>query len=817
MTFRDCCVFKIVRTLALLAALLVLTCTFVDAQPVALVHSQIMEYVSTPTVHAARSGPWSAEGTWASGAVPGERARILIPAGVTVTVDQEFTTAYDWVLVGGTLRFKPDVNTKLIVDTLVAHGPLEIGTAMQPIAPGVTAKLVIRSPRTPFDHAVDPLELTRGVIAMTPVSIYGSPKREISSLAVLPEAGATSLQLDVDPTNWVVGDEVLVAPSLYGQDEVVKVTSISGRTVGISPALKFTRTNVPAQPKIGPPVVFKIHVGNLTRNAIIQTDPANAATVRFQTGLQGHVMLMGGRHRIYNAAFIDTGRTHVKAVTDPILLPDGTRDPQLFTLCVDTRATGGVHLENVRGRYSLHFHNPGPLSGASHVEGVVVRVRRNMGLKVGVQNHSAHVIGRRIVSHQIDGSHLFTEEGDELGEYTNSLAVHSLGSNASAPVNPSGSCMQRNYFDILNRRRRDQGGQGAGVWLQGNLVPLDGSVFTGHDHAGVDHSAQGLDVDGVNNFVVLVRPSTMPNSEWWLQAGRFAGKTYDPNEPLLRVGIPLWILRDLQIYAIGGPSENAIKAAIVAKFTTDLPKHAPRPKNLLKNILAWNVRQGIETRYSPWGMMENVTLLAGDARVVNGHPALAPQRRIGANTMQQGDVGNWLYKDVRIDGFDDHKAYFPTNNGAQSSVEFSPSNSSRYDGVWTDGVPFVPTKEVCDDKVDNNGNGLIDEGCFPEPQYALDPPPGSEPPDTTPPVVVMLGPVPETLLYNASVDAMDASGIAAVEVLLAGKVIATSATVPLTFSFDLAKLEPGEYQLVVRVQDKAGNWAPEMRVTVTRP
>lgn len=782
------------------------------AQTPMVVHAELMRYTSTPTVSAAKSGNWSDTDTWNGAAVPGNRGRVLIPAGMVVTVDKEIATAYDWVLVGGTLRFKHDVNTSLIVETLVAHGPLEMGTAAQPILPTVTAKIIVRSLKVPIDHKVDPLELTRGVIGMTPVSIYGSPKREISSLAVLPEAGATSLQLDVDPTNWVIGDDVLVAPSLYGQDEVVKVTSITGRTIGIAPALKHTRTNTPPQPKIGPPVTFKVHVGNLTRNAIIQTDPSQAATVRFQTGLQGHVMLMGGGHRIYNAAFVDTGRTNVRAVTDPFLLPDGTREPQLFTQCVDTRDTGGVHIENVRGRYSLHFHNPGPTSPASHVDGVVVRVRRNMGLKIGVQNHSAHVIGRRIVSHQIDGSHLFTEEGDELGEYTDSLAVHSLGSNASAPVNPSGSCMQRNYFEILNRRRRDQGGQGAGVWLQGNLVKLDGSVYSGHDHAGIDHSAQGLDVDGVNNFTVLVRPSLLPEGLWWLLAGRYKGQEINPHEPLLRVGAPVWILQNIQAYAIGGPQENSLKAAIVAKFTTELTRFAPaRPKNLIKNLLAWNVRNCVETRYSPWGMLENVTCLAGDTR----HWGVwAGTRRIGVSTGTQGTEGNWTYKNVRVDGFDDHKNDFPAGS-ATRSLEIAPSNSSRFAGVWVDGVPFVSPLEICDDGKDNNANGKIDEGCFPEPAYALDPPPGK---DTTLPIVTLTGPTAITLLHSVKVEATDASGIKSVEVELDGQVIATSDEVPFTYEFDLTKLPKpasGTSELVVRVEDGAGNRA-ETRATIVR-
>ena len=700
------------------ACVLMLIPAYVAAQPVALVHSELHDFVAKPTDNAARSGSWSDAGTWARGVVPGDRARVAIPAGMTVTVDREIGTAYDWIRVDGTLRFAPNANSTLIVETVVAMGRLEMGTASEPITG--SARLVIRSRSATFDHTVDPLELTRGVIAMSPVSLHGAPKREISSLAVLPPAGATSLQLDLDPTGWKVGDDVLVAPTAYGQDEVVTVTSISGRTVGISPALKFTRQNVPAQPKVGPPVAYKVHVGNLTRNVVIQTDPTQAATERFRTSSQGHVMLMGGGHQIHNAAFVDTGRTTVLAVTDPTIRPDGSRDPQLFPNCVGKGdLVNGQQVENPRGRYSLHFHNAGPTTAASSVEGVVVRVRRNMGLKIGIQNHSSHVIAKRIVSYAIDGSHLFTEEGDERGEYTNSLAVHSLGSNHPYNVQPGGSCMPRTYPELHHTRRRDMGHGGAGVWLQGSLVRLDGSVFAGHDYAGVDHSAQGLDLGVNNTFAVLVRPSTLPEGLWWLKASQWGQKNpgFDPNEPTVRVAIPVWILRDLQIYAIG-KQPRSHKAAITPKFTTDLPKWAPRPKNIFKNILAWNVWKCIDTEYSPWGMLEDVTCIAGD---VKNWPDMPNYIRSGIDTRRQAARGWWVYRNVRIDGFTDHVG--SGLNRADMSTTFRPSDASRFEGVWVDGQPYVPTEvEACGDGKDNNGDGVVDEHCAPEPPHPLQTP-----------------------------------------------------------------------------------------------
>lgn len=122
------------------------------------------------------------------------------------------------------------------------------------------------------------------------MSIYAAAKKEILSLAVLPAAGATTLQLDADPTGWRTGDELVVAPTLYDQDEVVQVTSISGRTIGIWPALKFTRTKVP-EPWL------KVHVGNLTRNVLVATEASQAGNKR----LAGACRACGGSHRQHHA------------------------------------------------------------------------------------------------------------------------------------------------------------------------------------------------------------------------------------------------------------------------------------------------------------------------------------------------------------------------------------------------------------------------------------------------------------------------------------------------------------------------------------
>jgi hypothetical protein len=655
------------------------------AQPVALVHSQLHGYVASATATAARSGNWSAPSTWTSGAVPGSRARVAIPSGIVVTVDREIATDYDWIRVDGTLRFQPDVRTALVVETLVAMGRLEIGTQESPIRPDVTARLIIHSLGKPIDHGSDPLELTRGVIAMAPVSIHGAGRTEVVSISDLPSAGATTLQLDGDPSGWQIGDELVVAPTVYDQDEVVTITSIRGRTIGITPALKFTRRNVPRSG-------LQIHVGHLMRNVVIQTDPSQAGD-RF---LQGHMMLMGGGHRIFNAAFVDFGRTTIRPVSDPILRTDGRRDPSLMVGC-------GLDEENIRGRYSLHFHNPGPDSPLSIVEGVVVRVKRNAGFKIGIQNHSGYVAVRRAVTHQIDGSHWFGEEGNERGEYRDGLAVHSRGSGASTHVHLSGGCGRRLFPEVYHRRRHDMGHRGAGIWLQGGQVDVVGNVFSGHTQAGIDHVTTGLNVRLDNTFLVEF-PIPLLKDSWWLTN---EGK----DRSTVPIQVPPIVQTDNVIYAIGGPTSGN-RAALVYLLGLRLPTWRPRPKNFIARNLAWNVHNCLDASYSSWGRLEDLTCLAGET-----HPSLARNPRVGVNTQRQSGK-YWDYARLRIDGF-------TAADATGKDRRFFASEGSTFQDVIIDGKPYVATVEACKsyddvkgvivgDGIDNDGDGKVDEDCLDE-------------------------------------------------------------------------------------------------------
>src|SRR5262249_10467231 len=89
---------------------------------------------SAVTTLALQSGNWSDPNIWQNGTVPDANANVLIPSQTTVTLDT-ISNPVHVVRVDGTLQFATDVDTTLLVDTLVVNmaGSLIIGTAANPL------------------------------------------------------------------------------------------------------------------------------------------------------------------------------------------------------------------------------------------------------------------------------------------------------------------------------------------------------------------------------------------------------------------------------------------------------------------------------------------------------------------------------------------------------------------------------------------------------------------------------------------------------------------------------------------------------------
>ena len=155
-------------------------------------HLSLFELVRYDKVthYAVASGNWSDSSIWHDGIVPAVDARVLIPIGIEVRVDQELAAEIATIRVDGTLSFATQVNTELRAETIIVSdvGSFVMGTAEQPIEASATARLVITD-NGAINRDWDPYGISRGLLTHGSVSNHGAAV--VSALEVarlLPEA-----------------------------------------------------------------------------------------------------------------------------------------------------------------------------------------------------------------------------------------------------------------------------------------------------------------------------------------------------------------------------------------------------------------------------------------------------------------------------------------------------------------------------------------------------------------------------------------------------------------------------------------------------
>ena len=386
------------------------------------------------------SGAWSDASVWSDGIVPPTGARVMIPEGMRVMVDRERDEVLHTVRVDGILEFDPQVDTGLVVDTMIVtpSGALIMGTEEFPVDSGVTASIAIAD-RGPIDRDWDPFAFSRGIVNHGRGAIYGAMKTPWLALAEIPLLGTETLTLKAAPTNWQVGDSIVIAGSRQNESEERVIRNIQGAVITVDP-LQFDH-NVP---KAG----LEIHVVNLSRNVVIFSESQDLDR-------RGHLMFMHTRNVDVNyAGFYGLGRSDKKVVVNDVEV-DGDG------VLIDGTGT------NPRGRYSVHFHRNGvhQSSEPSRVHGSVVVDSPGWGFV----NHSSYVTFSDNVAYNVDGAAFVTEAGDEIGSFVGNLAIHSVGSGQGDET--------RNDVD-------DFGHGGDGYWFQGGGVSVTDNVAVGQAETG---------------------------------------------------------------------------------------------------------------------------------------------------------------------------------------------------------------------------------------------------------------------------------------------------------------------------------------------
>lgn len=526
---------------------------------------------------AVRSGPWFASTTWHSGSVPGDGARAIVPEGILVDYGEESEARLDWVRVDGALVFRPDAHSRMVVETLVVggNGALSIGTVCEPIAEDASVEIVITN-RGDIDVARDRHLLTRGLVSHGRARIHGHAKTPHAKVAVDPLAGDTSITMQEAPTDWSVGDTIVIAGTHYAryrwngtmmervpsQDEVRVISAITDEVV-----LSF------AEPLVhdhdSPREDLKTSVGNYTRNVTIRSEQGDA-TPRHQ---RGHVMFMHSDDvDIRYAAFWDLGRTN-KDIDEP-----DAQGAAEFTAIASA--------SNVKGRYPFHFHRLGFTDMSQPAMAVGNAVFRSPGW--GYVHHDTNAVFHNNVSFDTFGAAFVAETGNETGAWTNNLAILSEAFGRNPPKEFTG-----NHFNL--------GRLGSGFFFQGRAVRSVGNIAASVN-GGFNYFHRGpSDNDPTDNLdgVLVLKMEHFPYPEvFWRDPGP--------------APVPILSFHHNEAFA--------------ADFGVYVTKAGPNQGHdihtVMDDLKAWNVKNGAEFTYTSHYVVKNFDLVGeegtGGAGVVMG-------------------------------------------------------------------------------------------------------------------------------------------------------------------------------------------------------
>ena len=415
---------------------------------------------------ATQSGAWFDAATWAEGSVPGDHAHVVIPE--TFVVDYAGTSAarIETIQVSGGLHFASQLDSTLLVDTLLVEptGQLRMGSKENPVIADITITIANNGD---IDVSNDPSQLSRGVVAYGEVQIFGAPKTVHTKVAQDPLAGATSMTLAEPPENWRIGDTLVLAGTRYSgwkwdnsigavryhgtQDEVLTITAINDAVISFTPAMQYDHAT--------PRSDLKTSVANFSRHITFATENPETAEVH----QRGHMAIMHHPFAdVRYAAFHHMGRTDksrpsFEAADIANMQPDS----------------------NVRGRYPFHIHRSGIADSRNPAIAVGLAVFQSPGW--GITHHDSNMIVHNSATFDTFGAGIVAETGNEIGSWTNNIAIKAEGNSAFNPKNGN------------DREAFDMGRSGAGFWFQGRMVRSVNNVAASVNHGYVYlHRGSGM-------------------------------------------------------------------------------------------------------------------------------------------------------------------------------------------------------------------------------------------------------------------------------------------------------------------------------------
>ena len=440
----------------------------------------IPRFAATPTITAARSGNWNDPTMWAQNRVPGMNDRVSIGSGITVNYATVSDASINSLEISGSLLFSTTVNTRLKVGnlTVMPTGTLQVGTPSQPVAPQVTAEIVIAD--QPLNLTLDPKQYGTGLIALGTVTMHGSTLAQTwTRLAAEPKAGDRVLRFaSVDPA-WQPGDMLILpdtrqvrssddtdfyAGNLDGQWEQVMILGVVGNQVVLLSPLKYDHLgahNADGGLELLP------HVANLDRNVVIRSENPQ--------GTRGHTFYTArATVDIEYTRFQDLGRT------------DAFRNLDSTTL----DASGNVtHIgTNQIGRYAVHFHHlmgpENPTNTGYQYKFIGNTVDGSRKWAVAVHDTDYGLLDQNVI-YDAQGAGFVTEDGSEVfNVFSNNITIRIMGTGIDGK---SGTAVE------------DYGRGGSGFWFHRGGNTVSGNVAADSFYA-------GYVIDGYNDWDELSFP-----------------------------------------------------------------------------------------------------------------------------------------------------------------------------------------------------------------------------------------------------------------------------------------------------------------------
>jgi hypothetical protein len=507
-------------------------------------------------------GDWNDPSNWHNGEVPGDNAKALIPEGVHMTYTDVSDTRLFTLRVDGYLDFATDVDSQMIVDTIVItpSGALTIGTEAEPVDPSVNVDIIFAN-NGPIDTDWDPMLLSRGMISHGKTEIYGAEKDSHEKVIDDPQAGDTWVDFGETPTGWAVGDTIVIAGTRYdgykwdgavrqvrhydSEDEVRVITQIEDGLVFFDEPLVFDHA--------GPRDDLKTSVANYTRNVSFETENAETAEI-FE---RGHVMFMHNDDvDVHYAEFHELGRTDKSETA----LNVGEFEQIAFDA-------------NVKGRYSFHFHRSGvdDLEDPAIASGNAVYGSPGWGFV----HHDSNAIFDNNATFDTFGAGYVAESGNETGAWTNNIAIFAQGNSWAAPKNGN---------DLSNF---DLGQTGDGFWFQGRMVEssdnIAASVNTGFVYF---HRGGGGETENINFDSELFE---------------FSSALYEADS-VRADAIPIISFANNEAFA-SKEGLHVVKAS---------PVQGHDIHSIFEDFTAWNVKSGAHFEYTAHYIIKDFDLIGAD-------------------------------------------------------------------------------------------------------------------------------------------------------------------------------------------------------------